>query len=157
VSTDARKVTIVSLRDRPEFLELAADRIWNAWWKPKGAKREALVDGLREIINQTDYQNVFLALQEDIFAGVAALIDDDFDPRPALEPWIAAVWVEPDKRKQGIGQAMVEHLAKTAFAAGFERAYLNATPENAPFYQHFGWTVLEPDVEGMVVLSLNKP
>src|ERR1700744_6376156 len=45
--------TISDLRQRPEFFDTVADRIWRAWWKPNGYPREHITAGLAENMKDT--------------------------------------------------------------------------------------------------------
>jgi hypothetical protein len=38
--------TISDLRRQPQFFDIVADRIWQAWWRPNGFPREHIVTGL---------------------------------------------------------------------------------------------------------------
>src|ERR1019366_9122233 len=73
-------------------------------------------------------------------------ITADLSERPQLSPWVAAVWVEPQARRRGVGAALVDRAALDCFALGIERAYLCARRERAGFYQRLGWTPIERDV-----------
>ena len=90
------------------------------------------------------------------FMGMASLIANDMDERPALSPWIAAVWVEPDFRQQGVGSALVRAAADAAFALGFDPIYLYALPTRTAFYQRIGWSTVERDVGGLNIFQMQR-
>ena len=85
--------------------------------------------------------------------GTASLIACDEETRPHYTPWIAAVWVEPDHRGQGIGAALIEKAADFAFRGGAGRVYLLAGPHRRSFYEGLGWSVLETLADRMFVLT----
>jgi N-acetylglutamate synthase-like GNAT family acetyltransferase len=64
------------------------------------------------------------------------------DTRPDLSPWLAAVYVAPAYRKQGIGSALVKAVESTAQQIQIARLYL-FTPDQEHFYARLGWSVLE--------------
>ena len=80
------------------------------------------------------------------FLGTSSVIASDLEERPQLSPWIAAVWVEEDARRRGIGAALVNRAAQDCFALGVSRAYLCARPRMTGFYEALGWTVVERNV-----------
>jgi GNAT superfamily N-acetyltransferase len=152
VERTALRFAISNLADKLEFIPVIADRVWHQWWQTSGHDLGFLENEIRKTVARSDYQGGFVAHTNGCYCGSCFVIDDDFEFRPDLEPWIAAVFVEPDFRKMGIGQALVEQAANHIFNHAFPRAYLNATPSNAPFYERFGWQRLE-EVKGMIVLS----
>jgi N-acetylglutamate synthase-like GNAT family acetyltransferase len=55
---------------------------------------------------------------------------------------MASVYVTPERRRQGIGSALVVRIAEEARAMGIERLYLY-TPDKEAFYKRLGWHTLE--------------
>lgn len=81
--------------------------------------------------------------------GTASLIEDDELP-DAVEPgpWVAAVFVEPSSRGQGVGAALVAEVARRAHALGFAEVFLY-TEAGAEWYTRSGWrTVREARLAG---------
>ena len=74
------------------------------------------------------------------------MITADLPERPQLTPWVAAVWVEPQARRHGIGAALVDRAALDCFPLGVIRLYLCARRERAGFYERLGWIAVERDV-----------
>ena len=72
--------------------------------------------------------------------GTATLIDDDELPG-ALEPgpWLAAVYVRPDARGDGIGASLVAAVEAEAARLGAEELFLY-TPDGTKWYAAMGWT-----------------
>jgi GNAT superfamily N-acetyltransferase len=139
-------VTVSDLRQCPEYFEAVAERIWQAWWKPRGHPLDTIRGRLRENMTASPLPLALVAHQGAAFLGTASVIAADLDERPQFTPWVAAVWVEPTARSRGIGAALVDHAAKACFALGFGRVYLCARPERASFYENLGWTVIERDI-----------
>jgi len=82
---------------------------------------------------------VLVAHMGDQVVGTASLIADDELP-DATEPgpWLAAVFVEEERRGTGIGTALVREMMTRARALQIERLYLYT--ENAvAWYQSMGW------------------
>jgi len=138
--------SISDLRQRPEFFDSVADRIWRAWWQPNGHPLEYITGRLKENMLDTPIPLALVAHHGGTFLGTASVIASDRDERPDLTPWVAAVWVEQRARGTGIGGALVERATQTCFALGFPRAYLCARPRMTRFYERLGWTILERKV-----------
>ena len=138
--------TISDLRQRPEFFDSVADRIWQAWWEPNGYPLAYIETRLKENLQHTPIPLALVAHNGKSFLGTASLIASDLDKRPELTPWVAAVWVEEAARGHGIGAALVDAAARTCFALGFPRAYLCARARMTGFYERLGSTLIERGV-----------
>jgi GNAT superfamily N-acetyltransferase len=138
--------TISDLRRRPAFFDTVADRIWQAWWQPNGHPLEAVSSRLRENMAPTPIPFALVAHDGERFLGTASVIASDLEERPQLTPWVAAVWVEEDARRHGVGAALVNRAAQDCFALGIPRAHLCARPRMTRFYERLGWTVAERKV-----------
>jgi N-acetylglutamate synthase-like GNAT family acetyltransferase len=137
---------ISDLRQRPEFFQVVADRIWQAWWKADGHPLDYISNRLRENLNARPIPFALVAHDGDSFLGTSSVIAADLAERPQLTPWVAAVWVDPAARGRGVGAALVNRAARDCFALGIDRAYLCARPQRSGFYQGLGWSAIERDV-----------
>jgi GNAT superfamily N-acetyltransferase len=144
---------ISDLRERTEFFETVADRIWRAWWQTQGVSLNFISSRLCENMTATPIPFALIAHDGDTFLGTASAIGSDLPERPQLTPWVAAVWVEQSARRCGIGTALVKRATQYCFALGFNCAYLGARPDMTPFYERLGWTLVERGV-GKHVLNV---
>ncbi|HUN96158.1 MAG TPA: GNAT family N-acetyltransferase [Bradyrhizobium sp.] len=135
--------TISDLRQRPEFFDTVATRIWQAWWKDDGHPPGYIANRLRENIEITPIPFALVAHDGETFLGTASVIASDLAERPQLTPWVAAVWVEPQARQHGIGAALVDRATCDGFALGFDRLHLCARPQRTAYYERRGWAVIE--------------
>jgi GNAT superfamily N-acetyltransferase len=138
--------TISDLRQRPEFFDTVANRIWRAWWEAEGFPLDYISGRLRENISDTPIPFALVAHDGQAFLGTASVIVSDLAERPQLTPWVAAVWVEQAARRRGVGAALVDRAAQDCFARDIGRAYLCARARMSGFYQRLGWTLLERQV-----------
>jgi predicted N-acetyltransferase YhbS len=138
--------TISDLRNTPEFFDTVADRIWQAWWKRHGVPEAYIVERLRENMQGTDLPIALVAHRGVEFLGTASLLVSDLDERPQYTPWVAAVWTEPDARKQGIAPALIERACTEAFERGYAQVYLCAALPRRAYYATLGWTPIEDGV-----------
>jgi GNAT superfamily N-acetyltransferase len=144
---------IADLRQCPEFFDAVADRIWRAWWKPRGHPLEHLRTRLGENLGPAPIPSALVAHAAGNFLGTASVVAADLAERPQYTPWVAAVWVEPSARRRGIAAALVDRAAQTCFAFGIDRIYLCARIERAAFYERLGWRIIERNV-GTVPLDV---
>ncbi|MGE8131790.1 GNAT family N-acetyltransferase [Methylobacterium sp. NPDC080182] len=138
--------SVVDLRERPEFASIIADRVWRAWWEPKGYALSFIEKLVQKNLNDELIPLALVAHVGGTFLGTASLIVSDLDERSQYTPWVAAVWVEPEHRSKGIGAALVHAGAEKAHALGFDPAYLCASPLKHGFYKRLGWRLVEADV-----------
>ena len=109
----AMPFTISDLRQCPEFFDTVADRIWQAWWKDDGNPLDYISGRLRENMNATPIPFALVAHDGKSFLGTASVIASDLPERPQL---VAAVWVEAQARRRGVGSALVNRAALDCFA-----------------------------------------
>jgi GNAT superfamily N-acetyltransferase len=121
--------TLSDLRQRPEFFDTVADRIWQAWWRADGYPLDYISGRLRENMDATPIPFALVAHDGEAFLGTASVIVSDLAERPQWTPWVAAVWVELQSRGRGIGGALVNRATLDCFALGVGRAYLCARPQ----------------------------
>jgi GNAT superfamily N-acetyltransferase len=138
--------TISDLRQRPEFFDTVAARIWQAWWEADGYPLDYISGRLRENMKATPIPFALVAYAGEAFLGTASVIASDLAERPPLTPCVAAVWVEPEARERGIGAALVDRATRGCFALGVSRTYLCARPRMSRFYEALGWTIIERKV-----------
>ena len=113
---------------------------------------------MRDSLNAGPIPTAFVAHEGRRFLGTASLIACDEQSRPQYTPWVAAVWVEPEHRRRGIGAALVGAAEEAAFGTGAGRVYLLARAHRRPFYEKLGWSVFEADApeDGMFILTRDK-
>ncbi len=85
----------------------------------------------------------FVAIDSnDKLLGCVTLIDDDELPS-ATEPgpWVAALFVHPKAREQGVANALLSHLISRAQQLGFRQLFLY-TEDKQNWYEQKGWRYL---------------
>jgi len=99
---------------------------------------------------------------DDEVCGSASLVDHDMSDPPEstedLRPWLSGVYVKPERRKTGLGAALVEAVEKAASNLHHPRLYLYTGPVTAvKFYAPMGWEkILSPRYEGKEVVVMQK-
>lgn len=145
------------LRDRPEFASVVANRVWRAWWQPEGYEIDFIEALVEQNLGSEPIPLALVAHDEERFFGTASVITTDLDARPQYTPWVAAVWVDPPHRSNGIGAALVRAGAETPKRLGFDCSYLTALPPKHAFYERLGWTVVEHDVTDAGLAVFRSP
>ena len=75
------------------------------------------------------------------------------------KPWLASVYVVPERRGRAIGSMLVERVVEEAWAVGFPVIHL-FTPDRQSFYLRMGWTELETALvreRPVFIMKLDRP
>ncbi|MGO9674936.1 MAG: GNAT family N-acetyltransferase [Methylocella sp.] len=143
---DPNAFSVADLRDCPHFSQVVAESVWRAWWRSGGYPLASIENRVQENFGSKGIPFCIIAHRDGGFLGAASVIASDLSARPDYAPWVAAVWVEPEHRRQGIGGALVRRAADKALALEHNCVYLCARPENSRFYRNLGWSVLEENI-----------
>lgn len=90
--------------------------------------------------------------------GTASLVVCDMETHAHLTPWLASVFVPPERRRQGVASALVRHAMAQARLLRVGELYLY-TPDMERLYARLGWETIERlTYKGMrVALMRAKP
>jgi len=144
---------IEQLSERPDLLPTVAGWIYKEWWtEVDGANVGALTDLLQAHLILNQIPITLVASFENYPVGTATLLAHDVETEewPNLSPWLAAVYVMPDYRRQGVGAALINAIVEKAASLGVGVLYL-LTLGREEFYAGLGWQVLHRS-EGKVVM-----
>ena len=150
-------LTIISLTDRPDLLTTVATWVYKEWWshRPEHSP-DTLANMLKERSTSDRIYESFVALLDSVPVGTATVLDHDIDTErhPNLTPWVAAVYVIPEVRRQGIGEQLVSQATTFALSRGFNTVYL-WTIHRKNWYERLGWQLMEQfDNNGTLVSFL---
>ena len=128
--------SIVTLRERPELKEAAAQWFHSKWGVPEKAYLEcmnAYLDG------STEYGWYLCLCGDKIIAGLG-VIDNDFHNRKDLSPNICAVFTEEEYRCKGIAGKLLDTVVTDCRNKGITPVYL--ITDHTSFYERYGWEYL---------------
>ncbi|KAB7895468.1 GNAT family N-acetyltransferase [Rouxiella sp. S1S-2] len=128
-------IRIENLRDHPQYRDRVIDWLWQEFDAEN--TREFFSSVIDSSLNTADLPLTFIALQGTKIVGTVGLWRCDLISRQDLTPWLAALYVHPEWRSQGVGQQMQRFIKEYSQAAGYEHLYLWATFSG--YYERYGW------------------
>ncbi len=142
----------LTLRDRPELMDAAAEWFHSKWRVPKSAYLECMSAFLS---GETEYGWYLCLDGERIIAGMG-VIENDFHDRKDLTPNVCAVYTEEAYRGRGIAGRLLNTVVEDMRARGVSPVYL--VTDHTGFYERYGWEFLcmvqgdgEPDMTRMYI------
>jgi predicted N-acetyltransferase YhbS len=142
------------MRSVRAFAKTVADRAWHEWWTNTDVSLAEYRSGIERMADDDAIPSALVAHIGKQYAGSVLLVDNDLEARRQYFPWIAALWVEPEFRRQGVATQLIEAARGEAAALGHDTRYLCATPANSPYYLARGFRLLESGVDGLDVFAI---
>lgn len=144
---------IISLVNRPDLMETAAQWFHEKW----GIPYEAYLESMQECLTKKNpVPQWYLALHQDRIIGGMGVIENDFHNRKDLAPNVCAVYTEKDWRCQGIAGVLLHYVCTDMKEKGIDTLYL--VTDHTSFYERYGWEFLcmvqgdgEPDMTRMYI------
>ncbi len=123
----------ITLREKPDLKETAAQWFHEKWGVPKEAYLECMD---RYLKNETEY-GWYLCLDGDKIAGGLGVIENDFHDRRDLSPNVCAVYTEEEYRCKGIAGRLLNMTVNDLRSKGITPVYL--VTDHTAFYERYGW------------------
>jgi GNAT superfamily N-acetyltransferase len=127
--------------DEPAF-DIVARWRYDAFFAQDGITFQDSRDALHAWMGGLGYETALLAEMDGRPAGSCLFVREEIDPKHDLTPWLAALYVDPQYRKQGIASALVRAIEQHARTVGCKQLYLY-TVTAEPLYAKLGWIVRE--------------
>lgn len=147
---------IAFLADQPEHLNTIAAWVYDEWLREwPDITPDAVVARFTTHLAYDRIPITMITLRGDTPIATASIYVDDLPERRDLSPWLAAVYVIPSARGQGVGSRMVAAVEALAQRLGITRLHL-FTPDQEQFYTRMGWTTFDHVVthgEAVVVMA----
>ena len=128
-----REYQYITLREREEIKENAAEWFHSKWGVPKEAYLECMDAYLS---GETEY-GWYLCLDGDKIVGGMGVSENDFHDRKDLTPNVCAVYTEPDYRGQRIAGNLLDMVVADLRSKGVSPVYL--LTDHTGFYERYGW------------------
>jgi GNAT superfamily N-acetyltransferase len=134
------------LSECPEHLIAVGTWIYEQWWKRPDNTSEVVLRLLRTHTETDKVPYTVVAIVDGQPVGSCCVIESDCVHRPQYSPWVAAVYVKPEYRLQGVASAVLQEAARIATRAGVRGLYIDCHIKTVPVYEKSGWTIFEREV-----------
>jgi len=143
------KLELRQLAEYPEHLLEVGTWIYRQWWE-RPDRPEVTVEVVLNLLRQHTAKDriplTIVALADGSPVGSCCVIENDCVHRPQYAPWVAAVYVKPEWRRQGVASAFLQEAAWIAARVPVDGLYIDCHLETAPVYEKNGWSILEREV-----------
>lgn len=136
--------TILRLVDQPELKERAARWFHEKWNIPLSAYLEGMEECLKK---ESAVPQWYVAVEGERIIGGLGVIANDFHNRKDLTPNVCAVFVEEDKRCNGIAGALLQFVCADMKERGITAISLEATGMGRPLYEKYGFVKMNHEME----------
>lgn len=137
-ATDAgTPVVILSVAEHPEWKARAARWFHEKWGIPEAAYAESMDACIRRADAVPQW---YLAVAGRSIVGGAGVIENDFHDRKELTPNVCALYVEKERRGQGVAGRLLDAACADLCSKGVDTLYL--LTDHDSFYERYGWAFL---------------
>jgi len=146
---------IESIADHLDHVDTIARWHWDEWGHhdPDGSL-QSWTEGLKQRTKRDTIPTTYIALDGDELLGSVTLVEHDMSVHLDLTPWLAGVFIKPERREQGVGTELVRYVVGKAAEMGVKKLYLY-TGSAREFYEKLGWSyVTEGYYEGRDVVIM---
>ncbi len=130
---------IIRLEDKPIIKKRLALWFHEKWSIPLEAYLESMEESLSGGHSVPEW---YAVLEGERIIGGAGVIENDFHDRPDLAPNVCAVYVERDRRSQGIAGELLDFICDDMKKKGHDVLYL--VTDHTSFYERHGWVFFCP-------------
>ena len=150
--TDLYGYRYLTLRDRPELMERAAEWFSSKW----GVPEEAYLECMRDYLEKKTELGWYLCMDGEKIVGGMGVIENDFHDRKDLTPNVCAVYTEEPYRNKGIAGRLLNMTVEDLRTRDISPLYL--LTDHTGFYERYGWRFLcmaqgdgEPEMSRMYI------
>lgn len=129
---------IISVRENPEYLDLAINYFQNSWPIVSPIIYE---DCIKNCVNSSlPLPQWYLLEKNNEIIGCAGLITNDIISRMDLYPWICAVFIDEKQRGNNYSKLLIKKAMEDTRKMGFK--YLNLSTAHIGFYEKLGFSYI---------------
>ena len=125
--------TYITLRERPDYKDTAAQWFHSKW----GVPVEAYLECMEAYLSGETELGWYLCLDGEKIVGGMGVIENDFHDRRDLTPNVCAVYTEEDHRCRGIAGQLLNNVVADLREKGISPVYL--LTDHTGFYERYGW------------------
>lgn len=126
----------ITLMEKPEIKDMAAEWFHGKWGVPK----EAYLECMNCYLNKESEYGWYLCLDEEKIIGGLGIIENDFHDRKDLTPNVCAVYTEEAYRGRGVAGHLLNMAVEDMKRKGITPLYL--VTDHIGFYERYGWEFL---------------
>ena len=126
-------IQYITLREKPELMNTAAEWFHSKWGVPK----EAYLECMQAYLSGETELGWYLCLDGEKIVGGMGAIENDFHDRKDLSPNVCAVYTEDSHRKMGIAGELSNMTVEDLRSKGISPVYL--VTDHTNFYERYGW------------------
>lgn len=126
----------ITLRDKPEYKNIAAEWFHSKW----GVPTEAYLECMDDYLNGATEYGWYLCLDDEKIVGGMGVIENDFHDRKDLSPNVCAVYTEEEYRCKGIAGELLNMVVVDMKSKGITPIYL--VTDHIGFYERYDWEFL---------------
>ena len=126
-------IQYITLREKPELMNTAAEWFHSKWGVPK----EAYLECMQAYLSGETELGWYLCLDGEQIVGGMGVIENDFHDRKDLSPNVCAVYTEDSHRKMGIAGELLNMTVEDLRSKGISPVYL--VTDHTNFYERYGW------------------
>lgn len=144
-------IRIVSLCRQPECAPILAQWAFDEWYRHRSIEFSIILKAYLQRTKDDLMPQMFVALDGLVPAGMVTLKLDDLWSRKDLNPWLSSLYVAPEYRRQGVGDALIQSILARAGDLQFNDVYLflgNADQEGLKrYYVKRGWDIIDTAID----------
>ncbi len=147
-------IRIYPLREKKIFFPILAFWAYTNWYLTRNIPFNIILNEYNRRTGDTVPPSSFVALIDDIPAGMVTLKKNDLAARNDLTPWLSTLYVPPEFRGRGVGVELIKRVIHESREMGYESLYLFIDNRDftrlEKYYTSKGWQYLDsaPDSEG---------
>lgn len=142
---------IISLNEGINYAPVLAGWAYNQWYKERNIPYDIVDLEYRKRASSTNIPLTWVAIENNIPAGMCTLKENDLWSRKDLNPWLSALYVMPEFRNTGIAGKLVDRVIVKARELNFIRLYLflgqGSNIDLDSFYSKHGWKYYEDGID----------
>lgn len=136
VLDNIQPVEIIQLKNDSKYLKEGINYFWKCWGISEnyGFYEDCIQHSTNDA---SDLPKFYLAVEDGKILGSYALLRNDVISRQDIMPWFACLFVEEERRGEGIADQLLAHGMKEARDKGYSNLYL--CTDLVGFYEKKGW------------------